>query len=228
MEGWEREDETTSGKPEPGPASRGAAGGGAAEAEKGAARGGAARSGYSRRAVQTEGGKGGGPTRTWRGGCHSPASLGARRWLLPGAPSGGCLSPLPPGPAAGSVRARLGLQVGGSGGPRCVPASGPPGVPGSGAHFAFQVLGLERRPEADLLPARSAPGDAHLPSAFRWRSGPWALAAERRRPPFPPPAWPWEGPGATVGAKRRPGETVNHQLGGVNDSAAAYTAFSET
>lgn len=186
VEGWEKggrdppSGETGS---RPRTAGRGAAGRGAAEAEEGAARGGAARSGYSRRAVQTEGGKRSGPTRTWRGGCHSRASLGPRRRLLPGAPSADCLSPLPPGPAARSVRARLGLQVGGSGGPKCVWAFG---RPRARPHFAFQVLGLESCPEADLLAARPAPGDTPHPRL--WVAF-CVLEAVPRRPPRSPASW---------------------------------------
>lgn len=72
----------------------------------------------------------------------------------------------------------------GAGDPRCVPASGPLGVPSLASHFAFQVLGLERRPEAVHVP-RSAPGDTHPPSAFRWLSGPGVLAAQLSLPRQP-------------------------------------------
>lgn len=88
----------------------------------------------------------------------------------------------------------------GAGDFRCVPASGPLGDPGPAPHLAFQVLGLERRPETVLF-SRSGPGDTYPPSACRGLSGPGVLAAQ--------PSLPRQ-PGLGKVGEGRPGEAVTH------------------
>lgn len=96
---------------------------------------GAARSGYSGRAVQTEGGKRGGPTRSWRGGCHSLASLKARPRLLPCAPEAAAsVLARPPTPW---VRPPRVSRWAGAGDARCVRAGRPPGFPGPAPALAL-------------------------------------------------------------------------------------------
>lgn len=152
----------------PGPAGRRKAGGGAAEPEEGAARGGAARSGYARRAVQTAGGKRGGPTRTRAG-----VATARHPW---GRGGGSCLEH----PAAASV-----------------PSPPPPARPWPGVQvgpsvraFAFQVQG-QRRPEGGLscplAPLRRTP-PAPRPPPFGGvlGPGPWegprGTRGAKRRP----------------------------------------------
>lgn len=101
----------------------------------GAGRRGAARSGYSGRAVQTEGGKRGGPTRSWRGGCHSLASLKARPRLLPCAPE--AAASVLSRPSTPWVRPPRVSRWAGAGDARCVRTGRPPGFPGPAPALAL-------------------------------------------------------------------------------------------
>lgn len=208
-EGWEGEDVTLSAKararalrdarrPE----------GGAAEREEGAGRGGAGRGGaarsrYSERAVQTEGGKRGGPTRRWRGGCCSRASLEARPWPVPGAP-GSAASLV----SRRSVRRPLGPQVG---------RSGAPGV-SRPAGFAFQDKRGALKPPASLAPLQVT--RTH-PRPFDGFPGPGPRRPSRasRQPGLGRVPGGAPGEGAPAPADRP---------WGVNDGAAASAEFSET
>lgn len=111
------------------------------------------RGGDSGRAVQTEGGQGGGPTRTWRGGCHRRSPWGRGRSSSLAHPAELLLSP--PAPRSrrpvrprGPVGAAPWSAVGGSGGPRCVPASGPLGVPRPRAPLCFPGPGTREAPRS--------------------------------------------------------------------------------
>lgn len=165
-----------------GSAGRGAAGGGASEQEEGAARGSEARSGYSGRAVQTEGGKRGGPTRSWRGGCHSRASLEAKPRLLSRSSSCTRLGPARPSALRGRPR-RVSSRWAGAGeagvcGPAGLwasPAPRPLCLPGAGPGEA---------PRRHSLSARSTPADAQHPRPLGGFLGPGA------RRGLPPPARP--------------------------------------
>lgn len=159
---------------------RGAAAGGR-KGRGGAARGGAVTQGGQ---FKPKEGKGGGPTRTRRGGCHSRASLGTRPRLLGGARAAAAHTS-PPGTSARWARPPRGPQVGGSGDARCVRAAGLWASPA-------------RRPLSFPGPAtREAPRHGSPSSRSGSRRRPPVLgpsAASWGRPGLPQPARPGEGP----------------------------------